>query len=227
MRRGFGLNTNILETNVLNLLVVFWVVVTFVGDAFRTTLDQRRETVLSTLQEADQKIREAQELLEKARKAVETARTRAQEIRAQADQLAEQESVAIQKQLKRDLQRLIERGRQTINLEKQSALQSIAKNVARLALNSAEKSLIADLKPKGPISSKQKELNEMHVSETFLQLKSFSLLIFFNLLQLERKSCFSHQTFIIYLRLWLKFAQMKLVVSFDNKLNNIVKKLVF
>jgi F-type H+-transporting ATPase subunit b len=174
MRRDFGLNTNLFETNVLNLLVVFWVVVTVVGDAFRTSLNERRQAILSTLQEADQKIIEAQELLEKSRKSVETARSRAQEIRAQAIKTAEQERSAIQEQLKNDLQRLIERGRQTIYLERQRAVQSIAQKVARLALIAAENTLLKDLGPKGLSSSKQKELNEIHVSETFVQLKGFS-----------------------------------------------------
>jgi F-type H+-transporting ATPase subunit b len=58
MRHGFGLNTNLFETNVLNLIVVVRIVVTVVGDALRNLLDQRRKVILSTLQEADKKKRE-------------------------------------------------------------------------------------------------------------------------------------------------------------------------
>jgi hypothetical protein len=42
MRYGFGFNTDIFETNVLNLAVVVAIVVTVVGDAVATLLDQRR-----------------------------------------------------------------------------------------------------------------------------------------------------------------------------------------
>jgi F0F1-type ATP synthase membrane subunit b/b' len=55
MRHGFGFNTNLLETNVLNLRVVVRIVVKVVGESLRELLDQRRQTILSTLQEADKK----------------------------------------------------------------------------------------------------------------------------------------------------------------------------
>ena len=68
MRNGFGLNTNLFETNVLNLAVVVGVVVTVVGDALSTLLKQRRETILSTLQEADNKAIESKNRLDEAKK---------------------------------------------------------------------------------------------------------------------------------------------------------------
>jgi len=40
---GFGFNTNILETNVINLAVVIAVVVSFVGDAVRELLKNRKK----------------------------------------------------------------------------------------------------------------------------------------------------------------------------------------
>ena len=43
MRQGFGLNTNLFETNLLNLSVVIAVVVTVVGDAFSEILAQRQK----------------------------------------------------------------------------------------------------------------------------------------------------------------------------------------
>lgn len=40
MRRNFGFNSNIFETNILNLLVVLEVVVTRIGDTLRFQLAQ-------------------------------------------------------------------------------------------------------------------------------------------------------------------------------------------
>ena len=68
MRQGFGFNTDLFETNVLNLAVVVGIVVTVVGDAVQSLLDQRRQNILSTLAEADKKAREAQKRLEEAQK---------------------------------------------------------------------------------------------------------------------------------------------------------------
>ena len=165
IRQGFGFKTDLFETNVLNLAVVVGIVVTFVGDALRTLLDQRRKIILSTLQEVDQKAKEVQQRLKEAQESVETARLRAQEIRNQAIQTVEQENTIIQQILKEDLLRLQERGRQRIKLEQQRIIQFVSQQVADITLGAAEKSLL--LISQG----KQKELNDIHVRETFRQLK--------------------------------------------------------
>lgn len=170
IRQGFGINTDLFETNILNLSVVLGIVVTFVGDALRTLLDQRRKIILSTLQEVDQKAKEVQQRLEEARESVETARFRAQEIRSQAVQTVEQENIAIQQTLKNDLSRLQERGRQRIQLERQRIIQFVAKQVANMTLKRAEGILLMSFSSRGPAVSKQKELNDIHVRETFRRL---------------------------------------------------------
>jgi len=171
LRQGFGLNTNLLETNVLNLAVVIGVVVKVVGDSLRSLLDQRRRTILSTLQEADLKAREANQRLEAAQRTLEEARSRVQEIRIQTIQAVEREKSVAQKQLERDLRRLQERRDQAIQLERQRTTQFISYQVSSLALNSAENILLSSLSSQRTSSSKQKELNEMHVRETFCKLQ--------------------------------------------------------
>ena len=175
MRYNFGLNTNLFETNVLNLIVVLGVVVTIVGDAIKSLLDQRRQTILSVLQEADKKAREAQKRLEEARAIVEVAHERAQEIRAQALEAMEQENYTIQKQLQIDLQRLQERGQKAIQLERQRTVRTLADQVANLALNTAERTLLLVFVQQGSSLVKQKELNEAHLRETFQKLEKCSL----------------------------------------------------
>jgi F-type H+-transporting ATPase subunit b len=171
IRQGFGFNTNLFETNVLNLRVVLGVVVTFVGDALRTLLDQRRKIILSTLQEVDQKAKEVQKRLEDAQLSVEAARNRAQEIRNQAIQTIEQENTIIQEALKSDLNRIQERGKQRIKLERQRIIQSVSQQVAKITLRAAEGKLLITFNSQRKSRSKQKELNDMHVRETFRQLK--------------------------------------------------------
>lgn len=172
MRYGFGFNTDLFETNVLNLAVVVGVVVTVVGDAFRDLLDKRQKNILMTLQEADQKAREALELLREARNSVDKARIRAQEICTQSKESAEREGYSIQAQLKEDLQRITERSYQAIQLEYQRRVQSVVQQVSNLALTAAESKLVTALSNKGPSRQKQKVLNEIHVNDTFFRLKS-------------------------------------------------------
>jgi F-type H+-transporting ATPase subunit b len=170
LRQGFGVNTNLFETNILNLTVVVGVVIKVVGDSLRSLLDQRRQTILSTLQEADLKAKEAKKRLEEAQRTLEEARLRVQEIRMQTIQAIEREKLIAQKQLERDLCRLRERKDQVVQLERQRATQFISNQISTLALNSAENILLNALGSQSTSSSKQKELNEMHVRKTFCQL---------------------------------------------------------
>lgn len=173
LAHGFGINTNILETNVLNLAVVIGVVVTVVGDAFRALLDTRRQTILATLQEAEQKAAEAQARLDQARAALEAARAKASQIRAQASTAAEQEGAALATLFATELARLREAATQGVQLQRQRAVQQIAQQVSRLALSAAESALVDQL-VKGSGRARQRDLNERHVRETFRQLKAGS-----------------------------------------------------
>lgn len=170
LRQGFGVNTNLLETNILNLAVVVSVVIKVVGDSLRFLLDQRRETILSTLQEADSKAKEAKDRLEAAKRTLKEARLRVQEIRIQTVQAIEREKSITQKQLERDLNRLRDRRNQSIQLERQRTMQLISTQISDLALNFAENILLNALGSQSNSGSKHKELNEMHVHKTFCQL---------------------------------------------------------
>jgi F-type H+-transporting ATPase subunit b len=170
LRPGFGVNTHLFETNVLNLAVVVGVVIKVVGDSLRSLLDQRRQSILSTLQEADLKAKEAKERLEAAQRTLEEARLRVQEIRIQTVQAIEREKSIAQKQLERDLHRIRDRRDQAIQLERQRTIQLISHQISNLALNSAENILLKALGSQNSSGSKQKELNEMHVRKTFCQL---------------------------------------------------------
>jgi F0F1-type ATP synthase membrane subunit b/b' len=109
--------------------------------------------------------------LEDAQLSVEVARNRAQEIRNQAIQTIEQENTIIQEALKSDLKRIQERGKQRIKLERQRIIQSVSQQVAKITLRAAEGKLLITFNSQRKSRSKQKELNDMHVRETFRQLK--------------------------------------------------------
>jgi F-type H+-transporting ATPase subunit b len=170
-RQGFGFNTNLYETNILNLTVVLIVVIKVVGDALRTLLNERRQMILSTLQEADQKAREARKRLEQARRDLEETRVRAQDIRMQTAQTIDFENEAMKERLTRDLSRLKERGSQAIELERQRISKLVSEKISSLALISAETILWKTFKSQDTSISKQKELNERQIRETFCQLK--------------------------------------------------------
>nr|ALO63182.1 CF0 subunit I of ATP synthase [Chlamydomonas applanata] len=78
---GFGINTNIFETNIINLAAVVGIVVSFVGNNLTALLEDRKKTILSNLEEANQRAIEAQEKLNKAKAGLDLAKKKAQEIR--------------------------------------------------------------------------------------------------------------------------------------------------
>jgi F-type H+-transporting ATPase subunit b len=131
---GFGFNTNILETNIINLAVVITVVISFVGDALRSLLETRKQTVLNNLLEADQRAIEAQEKLNRAQTQFEFAKKKAIEIRDQGFKTAEQEKLQTLNQAENDLARLEELKNETIKLQQQKALSQISQEVISLAL---------------------------------------------------------------------------------------------
>ena len=79
---GFGINTNILETNVLNLAVVIAFVYVYVGDVFSEVLAKRRDRVLKTINNAEEKYQEALFALEQAKLKFIQAKYKATSIRS-------------------------------------------------------------------------------------------------------------------------------------------------
>jgi F-type H+-transporting ATPase subunit b len=144
---GFGLNGNILETNLINLSVVIGIVVSFGGDALRSLLENRKQTILKNLQEADQRAKEAKEKLEQAQKQLELAKTKAAEIREQGVVTAEQEKRQCIRQTQKDTLRLEEVKQETLRFQQQKVVNQVSQQVVSLALNQVRTKLTKRLDP--------------------------------------------------------------------------------
>lgn len=88
---GFGINTNIFETNVINLSAVVTIVISFVGKNLSSLLEDRKKTILSNLQEANQRATDAAKKLAQAKAQLELAQSKAKEIREEGVFKATQE----------------------------------------------------------------------------------------------------------------------------------------
>jgi F-type H+-transporting ATPase subunit b len=171
MRNDFGINTDIFETNIINLAVVVGVVVKVVGGSLSELLDKRRRTILLILQEADQKARESQKRLEEAQKVMEKARVRAQEIRVEASRLSESLQSSMQQRLREDLQYLREGRKQSLQIQRQRMIKSISQQVIDLAFVNTEETLLKCLVTQETSRLKQQELNEAYIEEILLKLE--------------------------------------------------------
>lgn len=121
MGHGFGINTNILETNLINLSVVIGVVVSFVGGNLTAILDDRKKTIVNNLQEATQRALEAQEKLNLARTQLESAKKKAQEIRQEGVTRATQEINMVVSQHEIRISKLQEFKEETLSFYQQKA----------------------------------------------------------------------------------------------------------
>ena len=131
---GFGFNTNILETNIINLSVVIFIVFSFVGDALKTLLQNRKEIILANLQEADKRALEAQEKLLEAQKQFEMAIEKANQIKQEALITADKEKNEILKQTEIELKKFETSKEESLTLERQKIISQISQQVIALAL---------------------------------------------------------------------------------------------
>jgi F-type H+-transporting ATPase subunit b len=118
---GFGINTNIFETNIINLAAVVAVVVSFVGNNLKALLDERKQTILKNLQEASQRAADAEEKLTQAKNQLEFAKKKAKEIREEGFARANQEVNNCVSQHEERLSKLEEFKQETIQFYQQKA----------------------------------------------------------------------------------------------------------
>ena len=138
---SFGFNFNIFETNLINLSVVIGIVVSFGGNALRSLLENRRQTIVNNLEEADNKAKEAQEKLSKAKARLETAKNKALEIKNQGNVTAEQEKKQCIFQTEQDALRLEQVKQETIKFQQQKAISQVSQQVISLALSKVREKL--------------------------------------------------------------------------------------
>lgn len=118
---GFGFNTNIFETNIINLAAVVGIVVSFVGKNLSSLLEDRKNTIVKNLEEANQRAIEAEQKLTAARTQLETAKKKAQEIREEGVLRATQEINNVVSQHELRLARLQEFKQETLAFYQQKA----------------------------------------------------------------------------------------------------------
>jgi len=78
---GFGINLNLLETNLINLIIVIGVLYWFLKGFLGGMLQRRRETILRDLEDAEKRLKTATNDLAKAQQDLSAAQQKADQIR--------------------------------------------------------------------------------------------------------------------------------------------------
>nr|QTT78464.1 ATP synthase CF0 B subunit [Andreaea rupestris var. fauriei] len=141
LAENFGLNTNLLETNLINLSVVLSLLVYFGKGVLSNLLSNRKQTILSTIDDAEERYKEATDKLKQARTRLQRAKIKADEIRVNGLSQMEREKQELIHAADEDSKRLEDSKNATIRFEEQRAIEQLRQQVSRLALERALEAL--------------------------------------------------------------------------------------
>jgi F-type H+-transporting ATPase subunit b len=119
--------------------IVYFVLRRYAFGAIQRMLDERRERIARSLEEADHARQEARNLLEEHRKLVSQARGEAEEILAEARKTRDSMEQRMREETEQERQRRLEETRREIAAETARALEQIRSEVADLTLEAASR----------------------------------------------------------------------------------------
>lgn len=106
-----------------------------------TLLSNRKEAILSTIRDAEERFQEATNQLQEARERLNQAKIKAEEIRANGISQIERGKTELIQAAHEDAKRLEESKNATLRLEEQRAIEKVRQQVSRLAMDRALETL--------------------------------------------------------------------------------------
>jgi len=137
----FGLNTNLFETNLINLAIFVGFLVYFGKKILTDLLNERRETIAQAVKDAVEQQKSAAAALAQEEKNVAQAQVEAERIRQEAQERAKEAQVAIAAQSEKDVQHLREMASQDLTSRQELAIAELRRRVTAMALEKAESRL--------------------------------------------------------------------------------------
>uniref|UniRef100_A0A2P2JCZ6 AtpF n=1 Tax=Rhizophora mucronata TaxID=61149 RepID=A0A2P2JCZ6_RHIMU len=134
---SFGLNTDILATNLINLSVVLGVLIFFGKGVLSDLLDNRKNRILNTIRNSEELREGAVELLEKARARLRKMEIEADQFRVNGYSEIEREKLNLINSTSNILEQLENYKNETIYFEQQRAINQVRLRVFQQALQGA------------------------------------------------------------------------------------------
>ena len=114
--------------------LVYWVLKRYAFGPIQRLIDERRERIRRSLEEAEKARSEARRLLEEHRALIGQARGQAEQILSEARKVGESMARRVKEETEADRQRRLEETKRQIEAETQRALEQIRTEVAELTL---------------------------------------------------------------------------------------------
>jgi F-type H+-transporting ATPase subunit b len=124
---------------VVCFLITLFVLKRYAFGPIQKLIDERRERIRQSIEEADHAREEARKLLEEHRKLIGQAKTEAEQILVEGRKVADANERRMREETEADRQRRLEDTRKQIEAETRRALEQIREEVAELSLVAAEK----------------------------------------------------------------------------------------
>ena len=124
---------------IVSFAITLWVLKRYAFGPVQKLIDDRRDRIRQSIEEADRAREEARSLLEEHRALIGQAKNQAEEILAEARKIADAQRERLRGEIEEDRQRRLEETQRQIDQATTQALGEIRREVASLSLLAAEK----------------------------------------------------------------------------------------
>lgn len=135
---GFGFNFDILESNLINLLVVYAILFYFGRGFLSKTLGDRKSSIAEAIKDVEQRKQSAAAALAEQQQKLAQAQAEADKIRSDALEAAAVTKAEILAKAEQDIQRMKEAAAQDMSSDQERVLNELRQRIAALALQKAE-----------------------------------------------------------------------------------------
>ncbi|WP_121968677.1 F0F1 ATP synthase subunit B [Leptolyngbya sp. BC1307] len=132
--KGFGLNFDILETNLINLIIIIGVLFYFGRGFLGDKLKERRDEIETAIKEAEARQKQASSSLADQQQKLQMAKKEAERIRAEASDNAEVARQAVMAQSIKDIERMKAAAQQDLSSQEERAMRELRQRVSAMAI---------------------------------------------------------------------------------------------
>jgi F-type H+-transporting ATPase subunit b len=136
----FGINWILLAAQIVNFLIIFYIVKRFALKPILTLLKNREKTIKEGLEQADEARRLLQETSEKEREILRKAQTEAKQLLEDAKKHREEVLKEAELRTKEQTEKMLQEAKEQISLETKAAEKRLAGHISQLAIELLEKS---------------------------------------------------------------------------------------
>lgn len=141
----FGLNLDILDTNLINLVIIIGVLIVFGRKSLGETLSNRKTQIQTSIQEAETRKKNAAAELAGQQQKLAQAKAEAEQLVKDAHERAEKARAAILAQADKDIERLKAEAQRDMSSQQERVLAELRQRVADLSLERVESRLRSEL----------------------------------------------------------------------------------